>query len=175
VYDDVQTRLQTYNPRFFPEISKIWVGANGDTNWFWSHEWTKHATCFSALNPSCYGSTYKKDKDVADFFGTTLNLAKTYDVYKILKDADIVPSETVTYNLTDMNAAFDWALWGNIPAFQCVKDAAGKQYVTEAWTYFYNTANLNFVPASTANKTAIGYFSSCNAALPVYYLPNLYK
>ncbi|KAJ3273025.1 ribonuclease T2-like [Blyttiomyces sp. JEL0837] len=174
IYEDVQTRLTTLNPSYLPQISTQWIAANGDTNWFWSHEWTKHATCFSTVNPSCYGSMYTKDKDIVDFFGAAFGLFQKYGVYEILAGAGILPDARVGYQLNDMNAAFSVALQGNVPAFQCVKDKGGKQYVVEAWTYFYNTPGLGFIPASTAVKSAIGYSSNCNAALPVYYLPNLY-
>ncbi|KAJ3296079.1 ribonuclease T2-like [Blyttiomyces sp. JEL0837] len=174
IYEDVESRLVAANPSFLSQIQKLWIGADGNTNWFWSHEWTKHATCFSVVHPSCYGSAYTKDIDVVDFFRATLKLTQDYAVYDVLANAGIVPSENVTYTIPQMNAAFNKTLGGNIPAFQCVKDSKGNQYVTEAWTYFWSTPGLNFVPASTANKAAIGYFSGCNATAPVYYLPNLY-
>ncbi|KAJ3329313.1 ribonuclease T2-like [Blyttiomyces sp. JEL0837] len=174
IYTDVQTRLQTYNPTFLPEISKTWIAANGDTNWFWSHEWTKHATCFSPVDTSCYPVGTRKDQDIVDFFGATLSLAKSYNAFNILMGAKIVPSDTITYTISAMNAAFSTVLKGYSSAFQCVTDSAGKQYVVEVWMYFYSAPGLTFVPASTANKAAVGYSSNCNTSKPVYYLPNLY-
>lgn len=40
-----------------------------------SHEWVKHGTCVTTLNPTCYGSEYTPYQDVVDYFEVSI-LAK---------------------------------------------------------------------------------------------------
>lgn len=90
---DVLSVMQTY-----------WKDDDGDDEVFWEHEWNKHGTCYSTLNPSCY-TDYTAQEEVVDFFNTTTSLFQTLPTYQFLADAGIYPSSNETYAKTDIIAA----------------------------------------------------------------------
>ena len=47
------------------------------------HEWSKHGTCISTLDPSCY-TGYTPTQEVPDFFQKAVDLFKTLDSYQVL-------------------------------------------------------------------------------------------
>ena len=63
---------------------------------FWTHEWTKHGTCF------------KDGEQPEDFFTTVLNLQADYDPLNILTEAGHQPDNDAKIQLTDLYAAFDY-------------------------------------------------------------------
>lgn len=63
-------------------INTYWLDENG-SNTLVDHEWAKHGTCISTLNPSCY-SGYKKYDDLFSFLDTTIDLHQNYDIYGAL-------------------------------------------------------------------------------------------
>ena len=77
-------------------MNKYWKDYHGNDQSLWYHEWNKHGTCVSTLNPSCY-SSYKPQEEVVDYFATSVKLYKSLDTYNWLKDAGIVPSTTARY------------------------------------------------------------------------------
>lgn len=72
-------------------------------NYFWSHEWSKHGTCVSTLEPHCL-SDYVKNKDVYSYFSKTLELRAHYDLHAALAAKGIMPGSTT--NVAHMHAAF---------------------------------------------------------------------
>ncbi|KAF1352082.1 ribonuclease M [Delphinella strobiligena] len=78
------------------EMSTYWKDYHGNDQSLWYHEWNKHGTCVSTLNPSCYDN-YQATEEVVDYFSTTVKLYKSLDTYNWLKDAGIVPSTSQTY------------------------------------------------------------------------------
>lgn len=85
-------------------MSKYWKDYKGDDESFWEHEWSKHGTCVSTLEPSCY-ENYDPTEEAADYFDTTVELFKALPTYEWLADADILPSESKTYRLDAVQAA----------------------------------------------------------------------
>ncbi|KAI9726449.1 MAG: ribonuclease T2-like [Chrysothrix sp. TS-e1954] len=85
-------------------MQKYWTDYHGNEESFWEHEWGKHGTCISTLEPSCY-SDYTPQEEVVDFFTRTVALFKTLDTYSFLSDAGIVPSSTKNYTLKAVQAA----------------------------------------------------------------------
>ena len=59
-----------------------WKDSGGNDESFWSHEWNKHGTCISTLEPSCY-SGYTANEEVVDFFQKTVDLFKGLDTYTV--------------------------------------------------------------------------------------------
>ena len=67
-------------------MNTYWTSNTGTAESFWEHEFGKHATCISTLDPSCY-TDYVPQQEVVDFFQTTVNLFKTLDSYTV-RDSD---------------------------------------------------------------------------------------
>ncbi len=85
-------------------MNTYWKDVKGDDESFWDHEWEKHGTCISTLQPSCY-TNYVPQEEVVDFFTTTVNLFQTLPSYTWLSNAGIVPSSTATYTSAAIMAA----------------------------------------------------------------------
>jgi len=105
VYTDIQTRLENYSgpgASIMDDMNTYWGSYTGDNNSFWSHEWSKHATCVSTLAPSCH-SDWVQDEDVYTFFSTALGLRQQYNLYTALANAGITPGSNP--NVSDMHAA----------------------------------------------------------------------
>jgi len=85
-------------------MNTYWKDVNGNDESFWDHEWEKHGTCISTLQPSCY-TNYAMQEEVVDYFTTTVNLFQTLPSYTWLSNAGIVPSTTATYTSAAIMAA----------------------------------------------------------------------
>lgn len=59
-----------------------WKDQGGDDESFWEHEWGKHGTCYSTLQPSCY-TNYTPQEEVVDFFNQVVTLFKTLPTYTV--------------------------------------------------------------------------------------------
>ena len=102
----------------------------------WSHEYNKHATCFSSGRPECYASNNNAahpQKDVFDYFYRTVELFKGLDTYKVLKAGGIVPSKTKTYTLEEIQAAIKKA-FGVTATVGCT---TGTGEISEVWYHFH--------------------------------------
>ena len=87
-------------------MKQYWKDYKGDDDTFWEHEWGKHGTCISTLDPKCY-TDYKEGEEAAVFFTRTVGLFKTLPTYKWLSDAGIEPSDSKTYDLDDVANALE--------------------------------------------------------------------
>lgn len=63
-------------------METYWKDQNGDDETFWAHEWGKHGTCYSTLQPACFNND-NDFEDVVDFFTQTVTLFKTLPTYKV--------------------------------------------------------------------------------------------
>lgn len=54
----------------------------GNDESFWEHEWGKHGTCISTLEPSCY-TNYQPQEEVADYFQQIVNLFQQLPTYQV--------------------------------------------------------------------------------------------
>lgn len=68
---DLLSYMQTY-----------WKDYQGEDETFWEHEWGKHGTCISTLNPECY-SDHTATEEVVDFFQKTVDLFKSLPSYEV--------------------------------------------------------------------------------------------
>lgn len=64
------------------DMNKYWVDRDGDNESFWEHEWAKHGTCISTLEPECY-SSYTPTQEVPDYFQKAVDLFKGVDSYGV--------------------------------------------------------------------------------------------
>lgn len=61
-------------------MNTYWKDYQGDDENFWEHEWGKHGTCISTLDPDCY-TNYVGQEEVVAYFKKTVDLFKTLDSY----------------------------------------------------------------------------------------------
>lgn len=127
----------------------------GNDESFWEHEWEKHGTCISTLNPKCY-TNYSPQEEVVDYFQTAVDLFKTLPSYDWLAQAGIVPSTTATYTSADILAALTKPR-GVAPAIQCKNGA-----LDEIW-YFYDIVG-SVVTGTFVATNPDGSKSSCPAS-----------
>ena len=90
------------------EMEKYWKDYEGDDESFWEHEWSKHGTCVSTLEPDCY-TDYEATEEAVDYFQRTMALFKSLPTYKWLDDAGITPSESETYTADEIEKALEKA------------------------------------------------------------------
>ncbi|GAB0142159.1 hypothetical protein EsHS_00002721 [Epichloe bromicola] len=89
----------------------FWKDRGGHDEALWRHEWGKHGTCVSSLEPRCYGGGvggggYRPGEEaVVDFFETTVGLFRRLPTYRWLADAGIHPSEGRSYGLDRIRGA----------------------------------------------------------------------
>jgi len=84
-------------------VEQHWKGIAGNEH-LWQHEWSKHGTCVSTIEPKCYDE-YKDTQEVVDYFQTTVDLYKTLPTFEWLAQANINPSTDQTYDLKDIKDA----------------------------------------------------------------------
>ncbi|KAJ1932915.1 hypothetical protein GGF37_006900, partial [Kickxella alabastrina] len=150
-YSNISGIIQDADPSLFADMTTYWPSNKGNNDWFWTHEWVKHGTCVSTLDPSCYGSggidEYTPKRDVLDYFRKILELRETYDLFKALAAAGIVPTEPEagrlpknTYTLKEFKKAiFD--AWGVEPNVRCI----GRR-LQEVFLWFKVRGRDNYYP-----------------------------
>ncbi|KAH8203658.1 hypothetical protein TruAng_002188 [Truncatella angustata] len=130
-------------------MQTMWVSNSGTPETFWEHEWSKHGTCISTLDPSCYTS-YTKGQEAFDFFTKVVALFKTLPTYTWLSAAGITPSSTQTYTLSAIQAA----LTKNHGA--SVYLGCSSSELSEVW-YFYNVKGSvqsgTYIPVATLSTS----------------------
>ncbi|KAI5476532.1 ribonuclease T2 [Pseudohyphozyma bogoriensis] len=98
-------------------MNGFWINQGGSNDDFWAHEFSKHATCTSTFDVACYPD-YQDGMEVVDFLLAAIRAFKNYPSFRILAAAGIVPSNTTTYSLSDIQAAFKNQI-GALPYFGC--------------------------------------------------------
>ncbi|BBN01580.1 ribonuclease T2 [Marchantia polymorpha subsp. ruderalis] len=91
-----------------PELNKYWgtlTCPSSDSTKFWKHEWEKHGTCTGLTQH--------------EFFSKTLALMKSINLGAALEKANIVPSDTATYNVTQVQSALACAIEEHTPGVEC--------------------------------------------------------
>ncbi|QIW96728.1 hypothetical protein AMS68_002246 [Peltaster fructicola] len=112
-------------------MNTYWTSNTGSAETFWEHEWGKHGTCISTLQPSCY-TNYQPTEEVPDFFNKVVGLFKTLPTYQWLSDAGITPSSSQTYTLSQITNALTKNRDGHSVYLGCNNGA-----LDEVW-YFFN-------------------------------------
>ncbi|WPH04335.1 ribonuclease t2-like protein [Acrodontium crateriforme] len=148
--DDLLSYMQTY-----------WPDYQGNDESFWEHEWAKHGTCISTLDPNCY-TNYQPTQEVPDFFNKVVTLFKSLPTYQWLSDAGITPSSSKTYTLSQIQTALSKQHGGQV-YIGCASGA-----LDEIW-YFYNVKGSvqtgTFVPTDI-----VGSNGKCPSS-GIKYLP----
>lgn len=110
-------------------MQTFWKDYKGDDETFWEHEWGKHGTCISTLEPDCY-TDYESTEEAVHYFARAVELFKSLPTHDWLADAGITPGSE-TYALSDIQAALD-EKHGAAVQLGCDGDI-----LNEAW-YTYN-------------------------------------
>jgi ribonuclease T2 len=150
-------------------MSTYWKDYQGDDESFWYHEWAKHGTCISTLEPECYDD-HKATEEVVDFFQKTVNLYKTLPSYDWLSAAGIVPSTTKTYTF----AAIQSAIQAKRPGVEVTLGCKSGVF-NEIWYHYDVRGSVQtgqFVPSdpdgtkSTCPTTGIKYLPKTSGSSP---------
>ncbi|KAI9875205.1 MAG: ribonuclease T2-like [Pleopsidium flavum] len=149
-------------------MNTYWKDYAGNDESFWEHEWGKHGTCISTLDPNCY-TGYTEQEEVVDFFQKTVDLFKGLDSYQFLAVAGIYPSTDKTYTSDEIQAALS-APRGHQVTIGCRNGA-----LDEIWYHFDVSGSVQtgeFVPTdpdgtkSTCPATGVKYLPKSGASSP---------
>lgn len=141
-------------------MSTYWKDYKGDDETFWEHEWAKHGTCISTLEPDCYAD-HKPTEEVVDYFQKAVDLFKSLPSYNWLAAANILPSTSKTYTTAQIQAAIAVYRPGVSVTLGCKSGV-----LNEIWYHYDVRGSLQtgeFVPAnpdgtkSTCPATGIRY------------------
>ncbi|KAL7931992.1 ribonuclease T2 [Trichoderma chlorosporum] len=167
-YTNISAILSKSAPSTLSFMQTYWKNNDGTDESFWEHEFAKHATCISTLDPSCY-TNYQPTQEVGDFFTRTVSLFQSLPSYNWLAAAGIVPSNTATYTLAAIQAALT-AQFGHNVIINCDNGE-----LNELWYQFNVQGSVQtgtFVPvdpvgsASTCPKTGIKYLPKSGSSAP---------
>ncbi|KAJ1960946.1 hypothetical protein GGI12_003521 [Dipsacomyces acuminosporus] len=151
-YSDVGSIIQSVNPSLYDQLNTYWPSYKGDNSAFWSHEWTKHGTCVTTLDPACY-TDYVQYQDVSDYFTTVLDLRSNYDYYNALARHGIVPTAGKTFYASDFKAAIKAELGIDV-AIKCSGGA-----LSEIWGWFNVQDTTNYVPTDVYGSDSCSKFT----------------
>jgi len=154
-----QTTLLAY-------MNKYWKDQNGNDESFWEHEWNKHGTCISTLEPKCFKGSRNPTPDVVAYFSKTVQLFQTLPTYPFLAASGIVPDAKKTYTLAQINDAVK-LFTGHIPTAGCSKDG----YLSEMWYHYVVRGSV--VLGEFIHADPDGSKSSCPAT-GIKYVPKGY-
>ncbi|KAK4540885.1 hypothetical protein LTR36_008827 [Oleoguttula mirabilis] len=151
-------------------MTTYWASDSGTAESFWEHEWGKHGTCISTLEPSCY-TDYQPTEEVPDFFNRTVNLFKSLPTYEWLSAAGVVPSSSATYTSAQIQSALSVNRGGHQVHLGCTSGST----LDEVW-YFFNVegsvqtgtfeASDLVGSASTCPSTGIKYLPKSSSSTP---------
>lgn len=140
-------------------METYWKDYQGDDEDFWQHEWSKHGTCISTLEPECYEG-YSDEEEAVAYFDRAVSLFKSLPTYEWLAEAGITPSSSATYSLNEILAPLQ-AQHGAEVYVDCDGGA-----LNEVW-YFYNVQGSlqegTFEPVDTPS------YGGCSGSIK--YLP----
>ncbi|KAI1813179.1 ribonuclease T2 [Poronia punctata] len=131
-------------------MKKFWTGLDQPSHILWSHEFSKHATCFSSFDTECYGPAYIPSQhiEVPDFFETVIAYYTRVPTWKFLASKDIVPSNETRYSLAQIQTAIRDG-FGKLPFVGCTgpkyneteqgkgSEDAGGTVINEMWYYYH--------------------------------------
>jgi ribonuclease I len=170
----VLTALQG-NPTLWALMNQTWVGTNpvtanspsgyGGNLIHWAHEYAKHGSCISTIQPGCNGGN--KSQSIVDYFTATLAIAGKLPWYDLLAAKGIYPSAT-PISLAAISAAV-FNTFGHTVSFYCSNNLGPdgqSKYLREIWSYFMSNSPTSFYMVDTASIQT----TSCSPL--VYYQPN---
>ncbi|KAI0319755.1 ribonuclease T2 [Amylostereum chailletii] len=143
-------------------MEKYWVSSESPNAQFWAHEFSKHATCTSTFDVACYGDGYLKNQDVVDFFLAVTRAFAQFPTYQMLAAGGIVPSNTTTYSLSQIQKALK-AQYGALPFLGCGNNGTVLQ---EVWYFNHVSGTEQFGRYKAVDTTTK---SSCSETAGIHY------
>ncbi|GAB7356360.1 hypothetical protein MBLNU459_g7147t1 [Dothideomycetes sp. NU459] len=96
-YPNITAILESFGATdLLDTMTTYWKDYKGNDESLWMHEWSKHGTCVSTLDPSCYPS-YKSAEEAVDYFRSAVTVYQSRPTYEWLAEAGIVPSNSAKY------------------------------------------------------------------------------
>ncbi|KAF2751833.1 ribonuclease T2 [Sporormia fimetaria CBS 119925] len=170
VYRNISTIIESFGKTdLLKYMQTYWKDYKGDDETFWQHEWSKHGTCISTLEPHCYVD-HKATQEVVDYFEKAVELFKTLPSYEWLAAADILPSTTRSYTFSEIQSALAAHRPGVTVTLGCKYGA-----LNEIWYHYDVRGSVQegeFVPAdpdgtkSSCPRTGIRYLPKHNRERP---------
>ncbi|KAI4852081.1 ribonuclease-like protein T2 [Aureobasidium sp. EXF-8845] len=104
-YHNIREILETFGATdLLSNMTMYWKDYKGNDESLWMHEWSKHGTCVSTLDPDCYTS-YRSKEEVVDYFAAAVSLYTQRPTYQWLLDAGIEPSTSKSYTRDQIQSA----------------------------------------------------------------------
>ncbi|KAK5099491.1 Ribonuclease T2 precursor (RNase T2) [Exophiala xenobiotica] len=127
-------------------MTKHWLSLDSRNANLWSHEWNKHGTCISTLEPQCYNKDKSMphspqepaDGDVLDYFTHAALLYSTLPTFDFFARHGIVPSYEDTYELDHLRQAIRDSQHGHEATIRC----RNHNELSEIWYSFNVRADL---------------------------------
>lgn len=138
------------DPNLFRYMKKYWKDYQGNDSSLWEHEFNKHGTCMSTLEPSCYPN-YSAQEEALDFYRVTANTFRQLPTYDWLAEDDIWPSKYRTYTKQQIQDSLD-RHFGSSVYFSCDDNNA----LNQVWYFFHvkgsildqNFRRIDTIPSS---------------------------
>jgi ribonuclease T2 len=73
-------------------MKEYWIDRNGANEHFWEHEWSKHGTCMSTLQPHCLPEGSPRGLEAVYYFQTVQRLFQSIPLFTWLEDQGILPT-----------------------------------------------------------------------------------
>lgn len=134
------------HPGLLDYMNQYWLSNNNDPSTLWSHEWNKHGTCISTLEPTCYDRDQEKPNppelidsiDVLDYFTHSSLLFNSLPTFQYFADHNIVPSFEKTYSLEQLHDAIRSSPHGVEATIHC----RNHNELSEIWYHFNARGSL---------------------------------
>lgn len=134
------------HPGLLEFMMKHWLSLDSRNSNLWSHEWNKHGTCISTIEPKCYRkdrSAIVEDeqldsRDVLDYFTHAALLYTTLPTYDFFERHGIVPSFEKTYDLEHLQRA----IWDSPHGMDATVKCRNHNELSEIWYSFHARGSL---------------------------------
>ncbi|KAG1762977.1 ribonuclease T2 [Suillus occidentalis] len=143
-------------------MDAYWINQGAPNEDFWAHEFSKHATCTSTFDVSCYEPGYQGHQEVVNFYETVTRVFQMYPTYNMLASAGILPSNTTTYTLSQITNAL-YSQIGAVPYLGCYDNGT---ILDEVWYFHHVIGTEQYGHFKTLNSTTP---SSCTENGIWYY------
>ncbi|KAI8055510.1 RNase Sy [Syncephalis plumigaleata] len=156
-YPNLGEIIKNADVNLYTNMTTYWPSYKGNAASFWSHEWNKHGTCVSTLEPTCLGPQAPPHQDVLEYFSRIMELRQEFNAYEALKRAGITPGQK--YDHAAFEAAFESA-WGVPVTLKCRRGQ-----IQEVWMWMKVRGRDQYTPT----KFNSGKGSTCGRV--IYYPP----
>lgn len=163
------------HPGMLDFMNKYWLSVDGSNANLWAHEWNKHGTCISTIEPPCYGprrrpyqdeplasltgnsSRATAHTDILDYFTHTVMLFNSRPTFEYFATHDIIPSNDKTYTLEQLQSAIRGSSHGQEATIKC----RNGNELSEIWYHFVVRGHLrNAMDMWFGNHVSTGWIAA---------------